>query len=217
MHEKPSLKIDWATHEAAKYACENWHYSKCLPAGKLVKVGVWENNKFIGVVLFGRGANNNMLKPFDLQQDEGCELVRIALTKHQSPVSKIMAIAIRFLHKSQKGLRLIVSYADPDQNHHGGIYQACNWLYTGRVSKAVKVFYNGKWSHKKTVDDSGIDQSNLSKKIVQGKHRYLMALDKQMQEKIEHLAKPYPKRLTKANPEYPSGSGGAVPTQTLQS
>jgi hypothetical protein len=37
--------------------------------------------------------------------------------------------------------------------------------------------------------------------------------------KIEQVgAKMYKgKRLTKANPEYPSGSGGAVPTQTLQS
>jgi hypothetical protein len=34
MPVKPELKIDWASHEAAKYACENWHYSKCLPAGK---------------------------------------------------------------------------------------------------------------------------------------------------------------------------------------
>lgn len=216
MQEKPNLKIDWATHEASKYACENWHYSGCLPVGKLVKVGVWENSKFIGVVLFGRGANNNMLKPFDLEQDQGCELVRIALTNHKSPVSKIMAIAIRFLRKSQKGLRLIVSYADPDQNHHGGIYQACNWIYTGTGGRAVKVFYNGKWSHKKTVDDAGVDQSSLAKKIVQGKHRYLMALDKSMEAKIKHLAKPYPKRLTKANSEVHSESGGAVPTQTLQ-
>lgn len=38
-------------------------------------------------------------------------------------------------------------------------------------------------------------------------------------DKIEQVgAKMYKgKRLTKANPEYPSGSGGAVPTQTLQS
>jgi hypothetical protein len=195
---KPELKINWASHDAAKYACENWHYSKCLPVGKLVKVGAWEDGKFIGVVIFGRGANNNMLKPFGLEQDDGCELVRIALTKHVTPVSKIMAFAIRFLKKSQAGLQLIVSYADPEQGHHGGIYQACNWIYTGPSDKAVKVFYKGKWSHKKTVDDAGVDQTNLPKKIVQGKHRYLMALDKMMDAKIQPLAKPYPKRVKQA-------------------
>jgi len=198
MQDKPELKIDWASHEAAKYACLNWHYSKCLPVGKLVKVAAWEDNKFIGVVIFSRGANNNMLKPFGLQQEDGCELTRIALTKHEVPVSKIMALAVRFLVKSQKGLRLIVSYADPDQGHHGGIYQACNWLYTGPSCKALKVFYKGKWSHKKTVDDAGVNQSNLPKKVVTGKHRYLMPLDKMMSAKIAPLAKPYPKRVKQA-------------------
>ena len=198
MQDKPNLKIDWASHEAAKYACTNWHYSKCLPVGKLVKIGAWENNKFIGVVVFSRGANNNMLKPFGLQQKDGCELTRIALTKHEMPVSKIMALAVKFLVKSQKGLRLIVSYADPDQGHHGGIYQACNWFYTGPSGKALKVFYKGKWSHKKTVDNAGVNQSNLPKKVVTGKHRYLMPLDKEMGAKIALLAKPYPKREKQA-------------------
>ena len=198
MQDKPDLKIDWASHEAAKYACTNWHYSKCLPVGKLVKIGAWEDNKFIGVVVFSRGANNNMLKPFGLQQEYGCELTRIVLTKHKVPVSKIMALAVKFLVKSQKGLRLIVSYADPDQSHHGGIYQACNWLYTGPSGKALKIFYKGKWSHKKTVDDANVNQSNLPKKIVTGKHRYLMSLDKDMSAKIASLAKPYPKREKQA-------------------
>jgi hypothetical protein len=198
MQDKPELKIDWASHQATKYACEHWHYSKCLPVGKLVKVGAWEKDKFIGVVVFSRGANNNMLKPFGLQQEEGCELTRIALTKHEVPVSKIMALAVKFLVKSQNGLRLIVSYADPDQGHHGGIYQACNWLYTGPSGKALKVFYKGKWSHKKTVDDAGVNQTNLPKKMVIGKHRYIMPLDKEMSAKITPLAKPYPKRVKQA-------------------
>ena len=198
MSDKPDLRIDWASHEAAKYACENWHYSKCLPVGKLVKVGAWENGKYIGCVIFGRGANNNMLKPFGLEQDDGCELVRIALNKHLTPVSKIMALAVKFLKKAQPGLKLIVSYADPDQGHHGGIYQACNWAYTGLSGKAIKVFYKGKWAHKKTVDDAGINQDNLAKKIVQGKHRYLMPLNQEMDARIKPLHKPYPKRVKQA-------------------
>jgi len=215
--KKSDLKIDWATHEAAKYACENWHYSKCLPAGKMVKIGAWENEKFIGVVLFGRGANHNMVKGYGLTQDQGCELVRIALTKHSAPVSKIAAHAMRFLKKQSPDLRLVVSYADPEQGHHGGIYQAGNWIYRGLSSPAIKVWYNGKWSHKKTVDDSGINQSNLLKKRVAGKHTYLMPLDAEMRERIMQLAKPYPKRTKEQAPEFPSGLGGATPTCTLQS
>jgi hypothetical protein len=217
---KADLKIDWATHAAARYACENWHYSRCLPVGKLVKVGTWENGKFIGVVLFGRGANCNMVKGYGLSQDQGCELVRIALTKHKSPVSKIAAQAIRFLKKQSPNLRLIVSYADPEAGHHGGIYQAGNWVYRGLSASAVKVWYNNKWSHKKSVDDAGVDQANLAKKRVAGKHTYLMPLDNDMRKRILPLSKPYPKRAgsdTTDTAGFQPAEGGSIPTPALHS
>jgi hypothetical protein len=169
-----------------------------LPAGKLVKVGAWENGKFIGVVLFGRGANHNMVKGYGLEQDHGCELVRIALTSHVTPVSRIAAHAMRFLKRQSPNLRLIVSYADPEAGHHGGIYQAGNWVYRGVSAPAIKVWYNGKWSHKKTVDDAGVRQDNLLKKKVEGKHTYLMPLDAEMRQLILPLSKPYPKRAKQA-------------------
>lgn len=213
---KVDLKVDWATHEAAKYACEKWHYSKCMPVGKIVRVGAWEEGKFIGVVMFARGANHNMSKSYALGQDECVELVRIALTKHKAEVSKIASLAVKFLKKQSEGIRLIVSYADPEEGHHGGVYQAMNWIYRGESSPAIKVWYKGKWSHRKTVDDSGVDQSNLKKKNVAGKHTYLMPMDDEMRKRIAPLAQPYPKRVKKQDSERPSELGGAVPTDTLQ-
>ena len=52
-----NLHLDWCSYEAAKYAVEHWHYSHSLPIGKLVKIGVWEDDQFIGAVVFGYGAN----------------------------------------------------------------------------------------------------------------------------------------------------------------
>lgn len=220
------LKIDWASHEAAKYACKNWHYSKSIPAGKIVKVGVWEEQKFIGAVLFSRGATPNLGKPYGLSQTECVELVRIALTKHKTQVSKIMAIAIKFLSKSNPGIKLIVSFADQSQGHHGGIYQATNWIYTGEGDPANFYMINGKLTHPRTLGSRKLPQNikgarsldkNAQAVKVPGKHRYLMPLDKQVKESIMKLAKPYPKRVTKANSGDQSESGGAVPTDTLQS
>ena len=128
---KPDLKIDWATHEAAKYAVENWHYSKSIPKSKLVKIGVWENQKFIGVVIFSSGATPNLGSPYGLTQRECVELSRVALNKHFTPVSRILSIALKFLVNVNPKLRLVVSFADRDQSHHGGIYQATNWIYDG--------------------------------------------------------------------------------------
>ena len=228
MQEKPNLKIDWATHEAAKYACENWHYSGCLPVGKLVKVGAWENGKFIGVVLFARGANHNMSKPYALTQDECVELARIALKNHTTPVSKIMMLALKFLKKSNPGIKLVVSYADLDMGHHGGIYQATNWIYEGLFNEGARQGFliHGRVRHNKSVHSLGVKQNleavknlldpNAIEVFTKGKHKYLMALDESIKAKIQHLAKPYPKRVTKANSESHSESGGAVPTHALQ-
>lgn len=196
---KVELKIDWASHDAAKYACLNWHYSKCLPVGKLIKVGVWENKKYIGVVIFGRGANKSLGEPFGLKQDEVCELVRIALTKHVTPVSRIMMIAIKFLKKKSPKIELIVSFADISKGHHGGIYQATNWIYNGKTNAADEYLYKGKRWHGRAfrkVHGSHLNYMDKGLKIVKGsqKHRYLMPLTKDIRLKVEKLKQKYPKR-----------------------
>lgn len=217
---KSELRIDWASHQAARHAVETWHYSRCMPVGKLVKVGAWEDGKFIGVVIFGRGANHNMAGSYGLKQDQACELVRVALREHHAPVSRIIRIALSFLKKQSPKLELIISYADKDQGHHGGIYQAGGWIYKGLSSSALKIWHQGKWKHKKTVDDAGIDQSLLRKKRVQGKHTYLMPLTKAMKKQLAPLAKPYPKCASSETSDtlgdQPRKSG-ATPTDALQS
>ena len=219
---KVDLKIDWATHDAAKFAVENWHYSKCLPAGKIVKVGVWENKKFIGVVLFSRGANNNLGKPYGLSTIEVCELTRIALTKHNTTVSRIVSIAMLFLKKNSPGLRLIISYADPDQNHHGGVYQAGGWIYAGKTTAADEYIVHGARMHGRSMRQkygTHVGKSFIKKCLGSSKHRYLKPLDNLIRDELTKLSKTYPKRaLSKEivasgfRPE----EGGASPTNALQ-
>jgi hypothetical protein len=205
---KPELKIDWASHEAAKYACENWHYSKCLPAGKLVKVGAWENGKFIGVVLFGRGTCNHLAHKFGANNTNACELVRVALQKHKSPVSKIVAIALRLLRSQFPTMRLVVSFASQDEGHHGGIYQAGNWIYDGTTRPKDEFLFKGKRATDRQISQF-VKDSRIGRRVWETrgvlirlpttpKHRYLMPLDKEMSAKIQPLAKPYPKRVKQA-------------------
>jgi hypothetical protein len=203
---KSELRIDWATHKAAKYACEHWHYSKSLPVGKLVKIGIWESGEFVGVVLFAWGANKSLGSPYGLGMTECCELVRIALTKHKAHVSRIKAIAIRFLKAQSPGVKLIVSFADPSANHHGGIYQAGNWIYTGRCASTFEYRLNGKRLNKRAYTGHNFGNAKLEipkgaqRCSVPGKHRYLMPLDDEMRARILPLAQPYPKRPKQATP-----------------
>jgi hypothetical protein len=218
---QPQLKIDWATHEAAKYACENWHYSGCLPVGKLVKVGAWENGKFIGVVLFGRGANKSLGEPYGCDQTESCELVRIALTSHITPVSKIMSFALKWLKKTNEKIKLVVSFADTEVGHHGGIYQATNWIYDGLTNAADEYLYKGKRWHGRAFrksHGSHLNYMNKGLQIVKGaqKHRYLMPLDADIKQRILPLSKPYPKRAKDQASTNPVDLGGETPTRTLQ-
>lgn len=204
MPTKYELKCDWATHEAAKYACEHWHYSKCLPVGKSFKIGAWEDGQYIGVVIFSRGANNHIGTPYGLKQIECVELTRIALREHQHFVSEIMMAALHKLKETNPGLRLIVSYADPMQGHVGAIYQATNWIYVGHTPVMQRVLINGKFVHPRTIDSAnhtgktrveylkGI--SGVKKTVDLGKHKYLMPLDRKMRKQLLPLAKPYPKK-----------------------
>lgn len=213
---KADLRIDWATHAAAKYACETWHYSGCLPVGKLVKVGAWECGRFIGVVLFSRGANHNLGTAYRLPQTEVVELTRVALTEHKVPVSRIMSLALKFLQKTSAGIRLIVSYADPKQGHHGGIYQATNWIYTGTTRATRHLIVNGQPMHKRSAHSQWNTSSPTMITRMTGlpasygppefKHVYLMPLDDGTRDRVLPLKQPYPKRQ-------PVGGSGDQPEE----
>lgn len=218
-----SLKIDWATHAAAKFACENWHYSKCLPPSKNAKFGVWENSKFVGCVVFGVGVTNQLVKRYGLNPEEGCELIRVALKNHASSVSRILAICLRLLRKSFPKLQLVVSFADPFQGHHGGIYQAGNWIFDGNTSTPDEFIFKGKRWHQRAFNHKyGHLRNHPSVQRVKGskKHRYLMPLTDALRKKLAPLAKPYPKRagsIVADAPAIHAGEGGSIPTPALHS
>ena len=223
---KVELKIDWATHKAAKYACENWHYAKCLPIGKLVKIGVWENNKFVGVVIYGRGTSPKLGCKYNLEQNECVELVRVALTKHKSCVSRIISIAQKYLKQFNPNLRLVVSFASQNEGHYGGIYQAGNWIYNGVTSPKDEFMFNGKRATDRVlseyVKNTRIGRRELERRGLifrfptTTKFRYLMPLDDEIRQRILPLSKPYPKRPKQGNDADHANSDGATPIRTLQ-
>lgn len=189
-------------HAAADYAVKHWHYSGSLPVPPRTTFGVWERGKFIGTVIYSRGASPELGSPYGLTQTECCELTRVALTEHTAPVSQVVAASISALRAHSPGLRLIVSYADPEQGHHGGIYQAGNWLYVGRSTAQANLIINGEPMHKRTAASlfGTASPERIREKTgksadwspVYWKHTYLMPLDKQTQRRIRQRARPYP-------------------------
>ena len=232
MSSRPDLRLDWCSYEAAKYAVEHWHYSRRMPKSKLARIGVWEGGQFVGAIVFGVGATPEIGKPYSLQQTEICELVRVALRDHAVPVSRMLAVAVRLLRRDMPGLRLVVSFADTSQGHHGGIYQAAGWVYVGSEEyHAYRV--NGEVVHPRRLHHTlGVGGQSVpwlrahvdpkAERIANGvKHKYVMPLDDDMRRRIVPLAKPYPKRLTRGTGETDSAPGsnreigGASPTVPL--
>jgi hypothetical protein len=190
MSSRPELRIAYCSHEAAKYAVEQWHYSRILPTGKLIKIGVWENDKFIGAVIYSRGASPHLGNKFSLKNTQICELTRVALTKHETPVSRVLAITMRMLKAQSEGLRLVVSFADPAQGHSGGIYKAGGWIFTGSSNEVVEYFIEGRWRHTRGAYWHP-DRKNAPMRKAPGKLRYLFALDEAMRKQILPLSLPY--------------------------
>jgi len=217
LKSKPILKLDWCSHKAAKYACENWHYSKTTPVGKLVKIGVWEDGKFIGVVLYGRGANKSLMSQFNMRVDQGCELVRVALRKHKTQVSRILSISRKMLKKISPNLELVVSYSDTNQGHHGGIYQADNWCYLGlnKGSSYELQDKDGSWKHPRSINAKYGSEKGFKKRKLKPKHLYVKPLNN----KLEFNSKKYPKRVEHESnaSSYQLEESGAIPTSSLHS
>lgn len=226
---KADLRLDWCSHEAAKYAVTNWHYSRSMPMGRSVKVGAWEQGKFIGCVIFAQGNNQYHGKAFGLGLFEVCELVRVALSSHVSAVSRIVALALSFLKRYCAGIRLVVSYADPEHGHVGGIYQAGNWFYVGTGGSAdAFVDSTGKRLHSRAYSPAGAKiqfgqfaqtapTGAIRRVSVAPKHKYFMPLDPEMRAKVLPLTKPYPKHPASeaGDGAVQAHSGGAAPTRTL--
>ena len=235
---RPDLHLDWCNAKAARFACEHWHYSQTMPVSKAVNIGVWEDGRFIGAVVFSWGANRSLGAPYGLAMTECAELCRVALTRHETPVSRVLAIAIRMLKRQSPGIKLLVSFADPVQGHHGGIYQAGGWLYAGTSEPSFEWRLNGKRLNKRAFTGANFGRGRQRVPVgavrvsVPGKLRYLMPLCADVREAVRRLARPYPKKvdgdagamaesagpgsIALDAPPDQGGEGGQQPTPGLQ-
>ena len=174
-----------------------------MPSGKLFKLGVWENDEFIGAVIFGRGANNHLSESFNLKQTECCELVRVALKEHKTPVSRIVSISLKLLKKHNPGIKMAISYADlSNQGHMGTIYQASNWLYLGERATSQGSYYiiNKKVWHGRSVRARWGSINNVPYKWDYApqyvKHIYIYCFEEALKERYKSEIKPYPKKVS---------------------
>jgi hypothetical protein len=192
------MRLEKASRKAVDYACKKFHYSQnAAPRAHDLAFSVFENGIFCGVVCFGRGATNDIGKPYGLNSGECIELIRVALNGNQKSTSKALSIAMRLVLKYAPLTKMLVSFADPDQNHVGTIYQATNWYYVGKTIPAKEYYLDGLKIHGRTFRSKGKPQRAIET-MGSSKLRYIYPLHKSLIPLCKSLAKPYPKKQNAA-------------------
>lgn len=184
------------------------HYARRIPSISHA-YGLYVGPYLQGVVTFGMPAS-----PFVCQglagkewADKVLELNRLCIQEPapRNAGSFLVAGALGYLPKPS----IVVSYADAGQGHHGYIYQATNFIYTGASKERTDIFAGDGKHARHHKGDTSIRQHRSSK------HRYVYFCGDRRQKRAMRAAFKYPVL------PYPKGdnrrydAGAAVPTQVV--
>ena len=118
------------------------HYSGRVPVVSKA-FGWFFGGELCAVCTFGKPASPSLCTGICGKEysDKVYELNRLCRVEHLSePLSYFVSYCLRELKKEDW---IIVSYSDTGMNHNGYIYQACNFLYTGRTKQRTDKWTEG--------------------------------------------------------------------------
>ena len=170
------------------------HYAGRVPSISIA-FGWYHGGKLVAVCTFGKPATPWLCKGIcgDAWASNVYELNRLCrLEDWTAPLSHFVATCLRRL-KSKNWI--IVSYSDTAMNHHGYIYQACNFLYTGMTKERTDLCSDTQ-KHGRHYDHENISDY---RKVRSAKHRYVYfcTSSKKLKKKwlscLSYPIMPYPK------------------------
>lgn len=193
--------------------CKEWllfkHYAHRVPSISYA-FGLYISGKMVGVITFGMPASPSLIKGLfgGLYMNSILELNRLCVNDGlpKNTLSWFVGQSLKMLPKPMA----IVSYADMAYNHHGYIYQATNWIYTGLSSKHKEYIISGAENkHSRHINDVGGVKMKIEDikelygdKIIESersrKHRYVYLLGsktqrRKMKANLKYSQCPYPK------------------------
>jgi len=156
------------------------HYTASVPSGKSVYVRFGS-----AIVIWSIPANMNIGRFLFGWDAKVWELSRLwAPDGHErNLLTRAIAAAVRVIKKMERPIAL-VSYADPNAGHHGGVYRAASWYYHGQSDEtrayrdrngqivARRKFHSGSRGLRKAeIEALGFVELRLP-----GKHRFVRPL-----------------------------------------
>ena len=215
----------------AKEIVEKYHYSHRLSSCRY-PLGVFyqtdnehkfftePEEKLIGVACYGfpvgRRVIGSIFSEEILETRNLLELTRLFVHDGygKNIESYVISQTFKWIRENAPRIKVLVSYADPEQNHDGAIYQATNWIYQGcgdfqlAPTYSLRLTENGEWMHSRSVY-SKFGSAN-PKKMVKSighdfwlkkeatKHRYIYFLgtkaeNRKFRQLMKHPEMKYPK------------------------
>lgn len=179
--------INWKNQEAQGMIL-NKHYAQRKPSISYL-FGLYNDNVLVGVCSFGKPASNSLCVGVCGKEHSSrvYELNRLYIEPNQ-PKNTASWFISKCLKELKKDRLIIVSYSDTGMNHHGYIYQATNFLYTGSTKERTDKYTEGN-KHSRHYNE---DNKHL-RKVRTSKHRYVYFTDKKDVEFLNYDILEYPK------------------------
>ena len=139
---KKNIYEDWILHK---------HYAKRLCSVSYA-FGLYINKMIEGVITFGMPPSSTLAESICGKDNAKyvLELNRLIINDNlpKNTLSQFVSKSINLLKKP----KIIVSFADPNMNHSGYIYQATNFIYTGQSSNVFQyIDKDGKEFHFRNI------------------------------------------------------------------
>lgn len=208
-----SIPEKYTVKSIEKTNCKEWllkkHYAKRMAPIECC-FGLFDSENILqGVCTFGTPASNPLR---NLWQNEFKLMELNRLVVNEGLIRNVLSYFVGNSLKLIPKPTVIVSYADTEQNHHGYIYQATNWFYTGLSAKRTDWKIKGfEKMHGCTIADKSRGMKNRSEYLRETygddfyleersrKHRYFIFIGTHKQKKKMLRMLPY--KLE----EYPKG------------
>lgn len=172
--------------QMVKEFIENNHYAHKIPQAVKYRFGLYYQNILKGIVIFSIPANMYTITSIFKNENQsiGIELSRL-FTYDDTPKnfeSYCLSKCFNYI-KQNSNYDVIVSYADPNFNHVGYLYQALNGIYLGETAPEIRYLYNGQLLTRRSLGRKRDDtEANHAKRIMldgaekikmKGKHKYI--------------------------------------------
>lgn len=132
------LNVKEIGYNQAKKWLLNYHYAKRV-CNVMHSFGLFEDSKIIGVVTYGMPPSATLCSSICGEEFKNnvLELNRLVSMENlpKNALSYFVSNSIKMIGKD----KIIVSFADANQDHNGYIYQATNFIYTGVSSNTSKL------------------------------------------------------------------------------